>query len=159
MTEQGTLPLGGAIPAAAPEPLRVKNGTYTIRNRGTGDHRTFRVRTQKPDAKFAPGMRVLALLTGPNNESDFTGIAFVESDRVRVWRKKEGTQFEVLARMFWAVAVNEDMKILCPQGIAIGKWQDRYELMCEARCVRCNRKLTEPESIETGIGPECGGRR
>jgi hypothetical protein len=28
----------------------------------------------------------------------------------------------------------------------------------EGRCCRCGRKLTVPESIETGLGPECASR-
>jgi len=28
----------------------------------------------------------------------------------------------------------------------------------EGRCGRCNRKLTVPESIENGLGPECAGK-
>ena len=33
-----------------------------------------------------------------------------------------------------------------------------YTLLRESRCCVCNRKLTVPESIEAGIGPECAGR-
>lgn len=156
--QQHTLPLGGA-PAittpAAPAP-RVKNGTWTVRNRRTGEHRTFRIKTQRDDAKFAPGMRVLSLLTGPNNEQDFTGIAFIDDTGVKVWSKRRGTQFEQLAQMFWLVALD----LPAPHPWSEGRMQDEnhYEFMGEARCVRCNRKLTEPVSIETGIGPECGGR-
>ena len=35
--------------------LETHNGTITVSNPATGQHRTFRVRTQKPDARFAPG--------------------------------------------------------------------------------------------------------
>ena len=30
-----------------------------------------------------------------------------------------------------------------------------FEIMHEGRCCRCNRTLTHPDSIKTGIGPEC----
>jgi hypothetical protein len=33
-----------------------------------------------------------------------------------------------------------------------------YRLLVEGTCVRCNRRLTTPESIESGIGPVCAGR-
>jgi hypothetical protein len=32
------------------------------------------------------------------------------------------------------------------------------EVYHEGRCGRCNRKLTVPESIETGLGPECASK-
>jgi len=28
-------------------------------------------------------------------------------------------------------------------------------ILREGRCIRCNRKLTHPDSILSGIGPEC----
>lgn len=36
------------------------NGKFTITN-SKGEHRTFSVKTQAKDAKFAPGQRVLAV--------------------------------------------------------------------------------------------------
>lgn len=34
-------------------------------------------------------------------------------------------------------------------------WHEGYTLLLEGRCIACNRKLTHPESIRLGIGPEC----
>jgi Family of unknown function (DUF6011) len=33
-----------------------------------------------------------------------------------------------------------------------------YRLHAETVCRVCNRKLTHPESIKSGIGPECAGK-
>lgn len=41
--------------------MRLFNGFYTIRNRQTGEHRTFRIATQAEDARFAPGERIVSL--------------------------------------------------------------------------------------------------
>jgi hypothetical protein len=30
-----------------------------------------------------------------------------------------------------------------------------YTVQLSKRCLRCNRTLTTPESLERGIGPEC----
>lgn len=78
----------------------IYSGTYTITN-SKGEHRTFRIKRQKKDAKFAPGARILSLMVGPDNSGH------------------------------------------------------QYAVMLSKRCVRCNRKLTNPESIKAGIGPEC----
>src|SRR4051812_652590 len=90
-----------AAPAAEPA---IHNGTYTIENATKGGHRTFRIRTQKADAKFAPGERVLSLLTGPDNTSDFSGFAFVKADRVVLWAKKKTPHNEIYANMLWSLA-------------------------------------------------------
>jgi hypothetical protein len=37
-------------------------------------------------------------------------------------------------------------------------FEAKYRVESEARCLRCNRRLTHPESLVTGIGPECSGR-
>ncbi len=35
---------------------------------------------------------------------------------------------------------------------------DQLEIWHEGRCGRCNRKLTVPESVASGFGPECIGK-
>ena len=129
---------------------KVFNGTYTIHSGKTGEHRTFRISTQNEKAEFAPGKRIVALLTGPDNESDYTGFAFIDDQGIHVWSKKrdEGL-WDQYAEMLWSLALDA----------SFSPWAERgYRLMMEGRCVRCNRKLTEPESILTGIGPVCAGR-
>lgn len=59
---------------------KVPNGRCTIESTRTGEHRTFRIWTQAADAEFAPGKRVVALLTGSQNDDpdDYTGFAFID---------------------------------------------------------------------------------
>jgi hypothetical protein len=120
------------------------NGLFTIKSIRTGDHRTFRVRTQPDNAQFAPGKRVVSLLTGANNETDYQGFAFVDEFGIKVWRKHLGTQYEELARML------ENLH----RHVADGK----VEVHVSCRCRVCNRTLTTPESVQSGIGPICAGR-
>ncbi len=125
------------------------NGYYTIKSNATGEHRTFSIRTQASDAEFAPGMRVLALLTGPNNEEDYKAFAFVEDDGFHVWNSMRGEGlWEKYAEMLWSLTLDA----------GFSPWAKNYTLMMEGRCVRCNRLLTMPESVSSGIGPVCGGR-
>lgn len=122
--------------------LATHNGKLTVSNPATGQHRTFEIRTQCEDAKFAPGRRVVSLLTGPDNGEDFTGFGFVNDDgTVQVWRSKLGTQFERFARML------QNLQAEC----------DRFGLQAQwsARCRRCNRELTNPESLARGLGETC----
>lgn len=133
------------------ERLKVFNGKYTVRNRASGEHRTFRVRTQPADASFAPGERIVALLTGSDNENDYTGFGFVNEDGVAVWRSKRAkpgekrSHFEIFAELLFSLAVDG----------AFSPYAESYELLMSGTCAVCNRALTEPESITTGIGPVC----
>lgn len=124
--------------------LSKHNGMLTISNPATGQHRTFRIRTQPADAKFCPGSRIISLLTGPDRSSDWKGFAFVRDDGgIAVWKSCQDKVYGTYANMIFDPAAF----------IAKGA-----EYMIEGTCRRCNRPLTHPESIATGLGPICGGR-
>lgn len=138
------------------------NGKFTITN-AKGEHRTFSVKTQGPDAKFAPGQRVLALLSGADNEDDYRGFAFIEDDGIHVWRSKKAalgekpTIFEWYAELFGQVfkaAADQGRDQTDPELSFTYKGND-YRVLVSKRCCVCNRTLTTPESIRSGIGPVC----
>jgi hypothetical protein len=119
--------------------LGTHNCKVTVVSPKTGEHRTFSIKTiQHGNLK---DKRIIALLTGPSNEDDYTGFGFIQDDgTIRVWAKHRGTQFEKFADLF-------DRP---------GYWASRgVEYMAEGRCRRCNRLLTHPSSITSGIGPDC----
>jgi hypothetical protein len=124
--------------------IATHNGTITIRNTRTGNHRTFRIRTQAADARFAPGKRTVSLLTGSNNETDYTGFGFVGDDGgIVVWnaRRADGDGiFEKYADMLTRPQAYES---------------SGCEYLWSERCRKCNRPLTDPTSISLGIGPKC----
>lgn len=130
------------------------NGTYTVTS-FTGEHRTFMIKTQPDDARFAPASRIISMLVGSDNENDYKGFGFVYDNEIYVWPKKraakhqEPTFWEKSADMVWS---------LVTKGDASPYYRKGCRLMVEERCRRCNRKLTNPVSIEAGIGPECAQR-
>jgi len=130
---------------------KVFNGIYTIKSSKTGDHRTFKISTQSEKAEFAPGKRVVSLFTGSDNTADehYTGFAFIDDNGIAVWTKKQADGlWTKYADMLWTLALDG----------AFSPWADKgYTIMGEGRCIRCNRLLTEPNSIKTGIGPICAG--
>lgn len=152
-------------PTCAPDPAtpspelqriaKIFNGTYTVTS-PTGDHRTFYIKTQPEDSKFSPGARIISLLTGPDNENDYQPFGFVTDNGINVWKSKRSTDpharsdWEKFAAMVWSLAVNGEKSFFFQKGC---------RMLVEGRCIRCNRKLTHPESILSGIGPECGARR
>jgi len=132
--------------------IKTHNGLITVKST-TGQHRTFRIRTKNNNAKFAPGKRIVELLTGPDNTSDYRGFAFINEDRL-------GVAYIAL----WGKQKESDGKFYAGVKDILenpGKWKERgFEFLVEGRCRKCNRVLTVPESIQSGIGPKCakGGR-
>lgn len=129
----GVVPFAEAYAqAVAPEP--VYDGVYTV-VRPDETHRTFRLRTQAPDAKFAPGKQVIEHLSGADNEGDYTAFGFVADGRVQVWKAHRGN-----------VALLRDAEALLA---------DPSAALVAAHCFRCGRRLTVPASLNQGYGPEC----
>lgn len=121
------------------------NGWFTVENPKTGEHRTFEVKTRNFGTEDKPApKRVVSLLTGPNRESrdNWKAFAFATDSGVKVWKKEQGGAFDKYAAILTHVDAGE-----------------RYGLiyMVESRCRVCNRPLTNPESIRSGIGPICAG--
>jgi len=139
-----------------PELVEVHNGTYTVSNRA-GGHRTLKIETILPDSKKPPhhfrnqnsGRRVIKLMIGPDNETNYTMVAWLNNDGPRMVQRYANDYGIV-----WTVNTLLDLALNREES----RWHERYELMLEGRCLICNKKLTHPESIKKGIGPICAGR-
>lgn len=124
--------------------VEIYNGFVTVENPATGNHRTFRIKSEvwNEEQENETTKRVVALLTGPDRDDWRAWVKFgdVRSGRVSVWPKYRGTAFEKLAKIL-------DFP---NRGEASG-----LVYLFEGCCRRCNRKLTTPESIRLGLGPIC----
>lgn len=113
----------------------------------SGTRFTFKVRAKE----VAPGktLHFVNVLTGADNESDFTFLGTIfEGQSFRHSKKSRIGADASSARAFaWAL----------PRIIGDADLQG-MEIFHEGRCGACGRKLTVPESIETGLGPVCAGR-
>jgi hypothetical protein len=129
-------------------------GVVTIQNTATGVHRTFCIKLQTARAKFAPGRRVVSLLTGPDSMRDWRGFGFAtDAGTVAVYRKLRATTgpastWQGLARMLGELI-----------GSAAPTFNHTpYTVHAATRCRACGRSLSHPVSIAAGIGPKCAGR-
>lgn len=120
---------------------------FTVAN-NKGQHYTYRIATPKkpnPSGRFT---YFASLLTGPNNEHNFTymGIFNPEKNTVLLTYasryREDSTPLKVIC---WAL-----QKVTSGTALPEG-----YSIKHEGRCCRCGRTLTDPTSIELGIGPEC----
>jgi hypothetical protein len=115
---------------------------FTVDN-GKGTHYTFRIGRREETQPFFVG-----LLTGPCNESNYTymGIYNPDNHDVRLTPKsKYNNDTQPVKVIRWALKQISEGKPL-PEG---------YSIKHEGKCCRCGRTLTDPTSIELGIGPEC----
>ncbi len=141
------------------------NGTYTVQ-RPDGSHYTVKVWTAlKGDLA---GKRLISLLVGPNNVEDYKAVAFWNDDRrvANVWKRFASDVDKracPLDGFHWSTELNvTEKRIACFVGLVLrdsSPWEEQgFRYLLEGRCLKCNRPLTTPESIETGIGPVCAGK-
>lgn len=112
----------------------------------TGQRYTFKV-THKEATERWPETWFISVLTGPDNTKDYTYLGIVNRDGMIKMTNKSGFgEGSVPVRVArWALNIAWGRTTL-PEG---------YKIQHEGRCGRCGRLLTVPESIESGIGPEC----
>jgi len=143
--------------------------TLTLVSLKTGVRFTYLVRVKKEDKEKlerdrdafegGSGMRAsevvyfVNLLRGPDNTADFAYMGVLRRSPARYfWTEKSGKVGRACAAykaLVWFIdQMNGRRDVL---GSSLEVWH-------EGRCGRCGRKLTVPESIAAGLGPECAGR-
>lgn len=130
----------------------VANGKYTIVHT-EGNHTTLHVETvdDNEHAKMAAkgfdvpkGTQRVSYLSGSDNQTDYTGCAFLFGSRVQMFKRFKNAGNLRRACEYIATATLEQRHIL---GIA-------YAVM-SGECYICGRELTDEKSIAAGIGPIC----
>lgn len=123
------------------EPLL--DGRYTV-SLADGEHRTFRLATQPKNASFKPGVQIIELLTGSDNNHDYTGIGEIAEGVVKIWFKhRENT------------VLPEALRILVGDPTAGLKGFAQESGICPF----CHNALTHPNSIYSGWGEKCATKR
>lgn len=118
--------------------------TVTLRSSTTGNRYTFQV--TKSEARRPGELPVwfVRVLNGADNTGDYRYLGTIFPDGFRLTRKS---------------TVSADAPSVVAFTWFSRHWEDaRIEVWHEGVCGRCGRKLTVPESIETGLGPICAGK-
>lgn len=126
------------------------DGTVTISNPATGQHRTFKIHTVQSGS--LQGKRIVSVLVGTDTSErgDWMGFAFVDEFGLRVWHKfRRPTRSEPMTVMEIYGLMVENPRSWTAKGAV-------YQVA--VRCRRCGRELTNPESITSGMGSVCSGR-
>ena len=119
--------------------VKAGKALFTIENSETKGRFTFKVKKlDKKDVWF------VSVLNGPDNYSNYRYVGTIFGNNFRHTAKsmsKEAPAFKAFA--WFNNKLNENN---LPENVSV------YH---EGRCGRCGRKLTVPESIKSGYGPEC----
>lgn len=123
------------------------NSRTTLVSNRTGERYTYRVAV----AKDKPGFYFVSLLTGSDNESDYTYIGIVDQNFFRTTAKTRLPATSApIAGFAWT------MRALLLSAVPVIPRE--LQIWHEGRCGRCNRALTDPVSIARGLGPECASK-
>jgi len=155
VVEQGRLQFPGEIRKF----ILGGNSTFTVVN---GDERfTYKVKSaaKDRDKNWSTGNQdrttyFVMVLTGPSNESDFQYMGMLKENGNGYY-----PFFSTAKSRFRQGAPAWDLFDRAWQAVDHGcYWPRTLEFWHEGQCCVCGRKLTVPESIASGIGPECAGK-
>jgi hypothetical protein len=130
--------------------LMAGNAIVTLKSKASGSHFTFKIR----EMRDSPMGYFVSLLTGPNNEEwgDYSYMGIMnaaEGEPTLSFRTtakscagEDAASVKGFRWMLRMLNANKDFSASA-------------EVYHEGRCGRCSRTLTDPESIETGLGPIC----
>lgn len=117
---------------------------FTLRSVKTGTRFTYKVTANEEGTSY-----FVSLLNGPDNWTNYMYLGLIGKDRsFRLTAKSNATADALSVKAFdWTW-----------KRLSAGQSIDGVEIWHEGKCGRCGRKLTVPESIESGFGPECAGK-
>jgi hypothetical protein len=129
------------VPADARRFLDAGNATITVQSRRTGARFTYRVR-KSPDGQVS----FVQYLSGSDNERSYSYLGYVRRGVYFHGGAKSKAGHDASVNVAFAYTWKQLQQDEMPPMLEV--WH-------EGRCGRCNRKLTVPTSIASGIGPDC----
>lgn len=128
--------------------LTAGKATMTVQSQKTGKHLTYRVNQMKNSYNGKPIVDkfFVSILNGADNEHSYAYLGILNgSEGLKLTAKSKAGEDAVSVKGFRYVYAN----------LMQGKLPQDAHLMHDGKCGRCGRKLTVPESLHNGIGPEC----
>lgn len=134
------------------------NAHFTLRSLTTSTRYTYRVNAPKHSTELEQKKRAqrpiwfVAALTGPDNDVAYQYIGMIRDTLEFHWGDKSriGKDAPCVQAFYWfwngAVRPENALRF------------DQMEVWHEGRCGMCGRRLTVPESVASGYGPECATR-
>jgi hypothetical protein len=130
----------------------------------TGTRFTYRVKRKDQGGEFRPWF--VSVLVGPQNEHDYQYLGCIFPLRNYPGRSRyfHGHKSKITSDALSNLAFAWTFQALeyVPHSAGVQREATlatltQIEVWHEGRCGRCGRKLTVPDSIARGLGPECAG--
>ena len=137
------------------------NSCFTLLSTVTGKRFTYKVKSaaKDRDKNWSTGNQdrttfFVSVLYGPDNDSDYAYIGMLKQNHDGYYEFRQ-----TLKSRFKQGSPQWDAFDYCWQALDSGcHWPSKVEFWHEGQCCICGRKLTVPESVERGIGPECASK-
>lgn len=127
----------------AQEYITAGNATFTVKSSKWQKYYTYKFVHKKNDK--CKERYMIYLLYGPDNTANYRyfGLFYADTQTLRL-SENTYTDPAVMLRAFIKILYTESQV-----------WPTTCHFYKSGKCACCGRKLTTPESIERGIGPEC----
>lgn len=116
-----------------------------------GPHRTYKVWLRPPTEKFPDPVYWVSYLSGPDNTASYTYMGKLDAFTGQVTPTPRS---KVTEGAFVLKLLNRTLARVWSDDHAAYE-QAGFRTHHEGKCGRCGRALTVPESVTSGIGPEC----
>lgn len=129
------------------------NSYFTVLNNQTGNRFTYKIRKRKGDNPESPPTYYwVSVLRGISNISDYSFLGSICYTHERIYythsyKSQMSSDAPSVKVITWLINAIQNKKV-----------PDFVDILHEGRCCCCGRVLTVPESIRSGIGPECAKR-
>lgn len=161
--DQEGRPVDERTPAMSTDLAHIRNGTYTVED--GSEHLTFQIYTATRGQLQGKRLVKRRLANGTYKAFGFLAMQSSEGGAatLRVWQRyvadeEEGHMYIKFAKAL--VYILDARQILVETGTISQAYHNgtNYAVHYSTTCRRCNRRLTTPTSVESGIGPECAQR-
>jgi hypothetical protein len=120
---------------------------FTLENKETLNYVTFKFKELKKNYKVVPGIFVVECKVLGDNDHGYKFLGFLDLNDRKFRRRFWDHNFVGYKTLFWLL-----------QNLEVIEKFDNLAIYHEGRCCKCGMPLTVPESIDSGIGPECNKR-
>jgi hypothetical protein len=128
----------------------IASSNFSLKSLRTGKHFTYKVK--KAEEKVGqPDTWFVKYLFGSDNNTDYKYMGMIRNGNFMLTAKSKASgltvETPVVNAFSWAF-----------HRMVAGQDTPNMEVWHSGKCGRCGRKLTVPESVELGLGPECASK-
>jgi len=117
---------------------------FTLENSETGNYLTFKVKQIKKNYKEVPGQFAIECKTLGDKAHGYKFLGFVDLNERKFKKRYWDSNFVGFKTWVWLLKNLERLEDFT-----------KLAIYHEGRCCKCGMPLTVPESIDSGIGPDC----